>query len=112
MIQLGNLTGSSKQSFFVTTEAGDSIEFYIYYSPTQECWNYSFAFGDFRAEGMRLVTGVNIIRRFKELVPFGIACGSSDGLEPSYLTDFASGRITLFLLNPAEVELYEASLGL
>ncbi len=44
-----------------------------------------------------------MLRQFRNIIPFGLACVIADGFEPVYQDDFTSGRASLYLLNEADV---------
>lgn len=111
MKQIDKLTASSKQKFIIAAETGEDIEIYLQYNPSQESWNISLSYQDFVINGLQLVVGGNILRQYSNVIPFGLAVGSLDGLDPKYITDFVSGRVALILLNEFEIEAIEASLA-
>jgi hypothetical protein len=47
------------------------------------------------------------MHQWQNLIPFGIACFSTNNREPSLLEDFSSGASRLFLLSEAEVEEFQ-----
>lgn len=47
-----------------------------------------------------------MLLQFKNQIPFGIACYSTNNREPSLQEDFSSGTSQLFILDQAEVKEY------
>ncbi|TDE17720.1 phage baseplate plug family protein [Dyadobacter psychrotolerans] len=103
------IDANAKQRFNLIGENGERISFYLFYLPTQQSWCFNISFNGITANGIQLVTGANILRNFRNRFSFGLACISEDGLDPFYLTDFATGRIKLYLLNQADVDLIETA---
>lgn len=103
MKALNFFNGDPRQTANLVLDNGDIIPFSMYYSTNQQGWFYSFQYGNFIAYGRRLVVSPNMLRQFRNTIPFGISCTSVDGYESIYQNDFQSGRINLYLLNQAEV---------
>jgi len=102
------LTDESKQNFKMVALDGNLIDFYFYYSSTQECWNVDVAWNDFILRGSQLCNSPNLLRNYKNIIPFGLLCNSLDRFDPAYINDFISGRVSVFLLSQVEVEAIEA----
>lgn len=108
MKQLTTLTGSAKQRYNVITEDGITFVLTLEYHPRTYAWVASIQYGDLQIDGFTLVVSPNILRQFENNVPFGLAIISTDDLDPLYLDDFVTQRITLYTLSAAEVNLIEA----
>jgi len=54
------------------------------------------------------VTSPNILRNYKNILPFGISIITEDGSEPFLIDDFSTGRVGFFVLNKEEVESFES----
>lgn len=61
-------------------------------------------YGDFTLNGMRITNSLNMLRQFKNKIPFGIACVSSEDIEPMFKESFRSGDSRLLILTESEVE--------
>ncbi len=79
------------------------------YRPTVQRWVVNISDGTFEVDGINLCVSPNIMRPWKNVVPFGIMCLSIDGLDPFFIDDFSSGRVTMYLLSAADVAAFEAS---
>lgn len=101
---IDSINESPRQNFTLVGENGERIGLYLYYLPTQEGWFFDLTFGGFSTTGNRVTLGPNILYNYANLLPFGLMCFAVDQGEPLSLTDFASGRCKLYLLNTAEVE--------
>lgn len=88
-------------------EAGEQISFSLYFDPTQKGWFADISWGTWKVTGFQILIGPNVWRQWKNIITFGLGCSSIDGYDPAYLTDFSSGRISLYLLNAADVEYVE-----
>ena len=103
MRQLTAISTDPKQKFTVVTEDNQSFELSLEYSDQQQCWFYSITFGILSINGSRIVTGANILRNYKNVLPFGLAVTTDDLSEPFLIDDFSTGRVGFFVLTAAEV---------
>jgi hypothetical protein len=60
---------------------------------------------DFVLNGYKLFKGYNILRKFRNQLPFGIMIDCE--LEPALIDDFESERVKMYLLDKSEVEQIE-----
>lgn len=67
----------------------------------------NISYGNFVANGLRLVATPNMLFQWKNIIPFGLMCVSNDGYDPFYLDDFTTGRIKIYLLNSTDVPIFE-----
>jgi len=104
MRQLTEITDDPKQTFDVITEDNQNFELGLEYSDQQQGWFFSIIFGNLSINGMRLTTSPNILRQYKNILPFGISIAVDDLSEPFLIDDFITERVKAFLLTPEEVE--------
>lgn len=110
IIEIGN---DAKQIMTVILENNDVFTFNLDYRMQQFGWYYNIVYGEvFSTINERLVLGNNIIRKYKNLIPFGLAIKSTDGVEPMFLDDLSGNnpRISIYLLTSAEVDLVEKNI--
>lgn len=108
MIQIDFMTSQPYQSAILTGEAGESIPFNLYYRSRVTGWFFDMSYNNFTVNGRRLCVGNNSLFQWQNIIPFGLAVQSTDGDDPFYLTDFTSGRISLYLLNQADCIAFNA----
>ena len=104
MKQITQITAQSRQKMILTTEDGKEITFSLTYRPTQRSWYFDLVYSDFTFYGCKLVNSLNILRRYRKIIPFGISCRSIGGIDPFMIDDFSRERSVLFLLTKTEVE--------
>ena len=107
MLKITNFTKQPFQTCKLPLETRESVDFKLYFSPTQLSWYFDFSYQDVTCNGNKLVLGVNILRAFKNIIPFGLAVEADQGIEPFKLDDFSTGRVSVYLLNQEDVELIE-----
>lgn len=104
---IDKLTDDAAQQYTLISETGQSIQFFLRYIPTQQRWIFNLSYQGKILNGIALTASPNILRNFRNVLPFGLAVTSTDALDPLYLDDFASKRIKLYLLTSDEVETVE-----
>lgn len=107
MKQLDRLTDLPKQQYIVPLDDGSLVTVYLEYMPRQQLWKLNVSSGDFTANGITMTSFPNILRQFKNIITFGILVISNDGIDPRYIDDFTTGRVRIFMLSQADVELIE-----
>ena len=102
------LSNDAKQNIKLVLSDNSVADLTLEYSDNQKGWFYSITYGTWSSYGRRLVTSPNALRAFRNIVPFGLACYTTDGYEPVDIDDFKNGRVKLYLLTIADVALAES----
>ena len=111
MLEIRNITTDPLQEHSIVLPGGEILEVTFYFMPMQYGWFINnMVFNDFTLNGVRITNNPNMLRQFKNQLPFGLACFSKENREPSFLEDFASRASRLYVLTQAEVLQYEAYL--
>ena len=110
---LTGLTDQPNQQYPITLPDGSTATMLLQFWPQQLGWFYSLTWdgqtGGAFAEGLaQLVVSPNILRQWKNVIPFGIAVATVSGLDPTDQEDFVNGNCSLFLLNPSDVGFIES----
>lgn len=108
MILIDNITDDASQIMTLTGIPGVQIVFTLRFMPRIQQWVMGVNDGTNSIQGISVLTGLNILRQWKNILPYGIACVRSDGLDPYQINDFSSGISNLYLLNAADVANIEA----
>ncbi len=97
-----------KQAFRITTEDNITFDFSLSYNENRQGWFWGLTYNNITINGQGLVIDPSFLRRFKAYLPFGMAC-KADGeqIDPFLLKDFITGRIKIYTMTLAEVELLE-----
>lgn len=104
---LTGFSDSPNQSTVITLDDGSSATIVLYFRAQQKGWFYDLIYGEFSLLGQRLVCGENIIRQFRDQVPFGLAVLSESRRDPSKITSLSSRETVIILLNSEDVNLIE-----
>ena len=110
MLLINSLTNDPMQQFSLTGIPGVQVGVLLRFMPRIEIWNMDITYGSFIAEGIPLVCSPNLLRQWRNIIPFGIACTNIYKLDPYTVNDFADGTASLYLLNSADVAAVEAQL--
>lgn len=91
---------------------GSSLLMLIYFRPLQFGWFINeIVYKNFTLNGLRITVQPNMLRQFKNKIPFGLGCyANHSSREPTQQQDFSSGAFSLYLLSAAEVTAYENAL--
>ena len=97
----------SFQRMILTGNKDQRITLVIRYMPTQESWFMDVEYNDFVCKGLRVTNSSNIMRKYRNVIPFGFSCTVTDGLEPMFIDDFKTRRADLYLLDADDVTTVE-----
>ena len=104
-IDLGN---EPKQEITVMLDDNTRIPLTFEYRPNQIGWLFRFEYNNNKYKNIRCTTSFNILRAYRNWLPFGLRCDTQDSLEPMDLTDFSSGYATIYVLTPEDVNTTES----
>ncbi len=99
------LTDDPAQNATVTLPDGSTAILSLNYSPQQLGWFFGVQYptNGFNVTGQRLCTFPNVLQQFQNAIPFGVACITVDGSEPTGEETFVDGTTDLYLLNSNDV---------
>ena len=104
MYQLTQLGNDPKQEIEMLLDDGSRVRFYFEYKANQLGWFFGFQYQDINYQNIRLTTSYNILRAYRNYLPFGLRCDTPDMEEPIDLDDFISGYATVYLLTKQDVQ--------
>ncbi len=105
MLLIQGLTNDAKQKMnLILPSNGKKVEVHLEFKPQQVGWFLSFTYETFSCSGLRICSSPNVLRQYKNLIPFGLACFVEADQEPMFQTDWSSARANLYLLTTEEVQ--------
>jgi hypothetical protein len=105
MYQINQLTADPLQTMTLILPNGNPCQLTIYYIERQIGWFITnLTYGDFQLSGIRITNNPNMLYQWKNILPFGLACYSTNQTEPGQLQDFFSQNSILYILDASEVE--------
>lgn len=99
MFDLKNLTASANQTTTVVLQDGSTLQLTFKYRPAIQRWSIDLSYKNFKANGVGLATHPNLLRIWRNVIPFGIQVATADGTDPFMADDLASGRVTVTILD-------------
>lgn len=107
MQQLTNITDEPKQEMNVRLDNGDIITLRFEYVASQLGWYLDIIYNDFESTFHRITNCPNMIRQWRRILPFGIACTVKEESEPYFIDDFKNGRASFYVLSESDVQYVE-----
>ena len=110
MNQVTSITNASKQRIQIPLDDGTTIDFRLYFMPTQYSWYFDFTYNNYTSNGNKVVLTYNALRHLKNLLPFGFSFMAESQVEPYSIEDFSSGRVRMYVLTSEDVKEIEESI--
>lgn len=110
MVLIDNLSDAADQVTNLQLYDGSIATLELIYLGTIQRWMFNISHPDFPGgslNGQILCVHPNILRQWKKILPFGLAIISASGGDPVGIEDFASGQITLYVLDATDVQAVE-----
>lgn len=112
MLLVPQVTDDPLQKQTLVLPDGSQIVLTLQYITSQIGWFIqSITYKNFTLQGLRITNSPNILRQFKNQIPFGLACYTANNREPTQQQDFLSGNSNLYVLTHAEVTQWEEFLA-
>lgn len=107
MIYINKITIDPVQRLILTGIPQIQITMDIRFMPRVQRWIMNLAYGDTVINGIAIVSSLNLLRQFKDNIPFGMTCIMADGLDPYKVDVFATKTANLYLLDSTDVATIE-----
>lgn len=108
MLFINKITADPQQQINLTGIPGSTIVMTLRFMPRIQQWIAGFVLGTQNVQGLTVTTSPNMLRQFRNVLPFGIACLTASGLDPFKIDDFSTQAANLYLLNASDVIAIEA----
>ena len=102
------ITNNPIQTMKLVLDTKELVQFNLRFMPTQMSWYCDVIYNDVEIYGLKVALFPNLLRHFKNMLPFGIGFSANDHVEPFSIEDFTNGRVQMFILNKQEVEEIES----
>ena len=103
MLYINKISDDPTQQLILIGIASIQITLVLRFMPRIQRWVMDVSYGDWAVKGISVVGGLNLLRQWRNIIPFGISCVCPDNLDPYQITDFANQRAVLFLLDADDV---------
>lgn len=110
MRYIDRITDTARQRLRLTGNEDQIVTMVLRYMPSQQAWYADFIYEEFSVYGVQVVASPNLLRGYKNKIPFGITVTTETGIDPYKIDDFLSGRAKMFLMNETDVSQFEEAL--
>lgn len=107
MKKIVTLSNDSKQVFKWAIDGYDAAEISVEFKQSQNAWFYSILWGDFQVKNGKVVTGLNLLRQYRNLIPFGILVYHPEMLDPMTIDDWTVNGYEFYMLDATDLDLVE-----
>lgn len=91
----------------VLPDSGKTFNMTLYFMQMQFGWVIrELIFEDFILRNFRVFNSLNMLHQFRNQIPFGLSCISTEDREPMFIQDFSSGQSLLRVLTAEEIDEY------
>ncbi len=104
MFPINNLTTAGNQTTNAVLEDGSTVTLTFRYRAAVQRWTVDVSHGTFVANGIGLSTHPNLLRVWRNIIPFGLEVITADGTDPFMADDLAASngvtpRVTINILD-------------
>lgn len=99
MIQINNISADAHQKTTILLADNTSVVITLDFHPATQRWIMGVSHDVFAVNSVGLCIHPNLLRSFRQVIPFGVACTAVDGVDPFDINDFDSGRVVLSVLD-------------
>lgn len=110
MNQITTISNDAKQTIYVTLSDDSVVTLDIRYLAAIQRWGFSVSHDTLTVNGQIICVSPNMLRQWRKIAAFGLACMSTDGVDPILPDDFVNGRCVLYVLSASEVESVETDI--
>lgn len=115
MNTINGITNEPTQTMAVTLPDGSRVTMTLYFRPQQNGWFFDLVWPGsatvltpFVVQNRRLVTAGNLLRQFRDIIPFGLAVFTVDNQDPITQGCLADGSTQIVLLSADDIATIEA----
>lgn len=109
MFLLNNLGNEPKQKLTMMLDDNTRLVLSFEYRENQQGWFFGFSYGDTNCQNIRLTTSYNVLRAYRNWLPFGLRCDTVDEGEPIDIDDFVTGYANVYLLTRDDIRAIEGN---
>jgi hypothetical protein len=106
LYQITALNDQPKQTFRIVVDGYDTATISLEFKPQQYGWFISIAWGSFELKNERVATSPNLLRQFKNIIPFGILIEGIEAIDPLKLDSWVTDN-KMYILNESDLETVE-----
>jgi len=104
MILINNVSSDSHQRTTVLLADRTSVVIDLDFHPTTQRWVMAVSRDTFSLKSIPLCVHPNLLRSYRQVIPFGICCIAEDDVDPFDIDDLNNGRVQLYVLDNTNSE--------
>jgi hypothetical protein len=108
--QLNNLTDAADQLMTIVLDDGSVLQVELIYRAGIQRWVANITHPLLSLTELNLCFFPNMLRAWRNVIPFGLMVTSSTGLDPMNLEDWVNNNNQILILNAAEVAQVETDI--
>ena len=109
--EIQGITSDVYQTFDIDIpNKSEKVFFTLRYLPTQMAWYMNFEYGNVKVNGLKLTLSPNLLRSYRNIIPFGLSVFSEDSVYPLEVDAFETERVKIYILAEDYVNNLEESL--
>jgi len=115
MLQINNLSDAADQIITTTLSDGSTLILEFIYHPTIQRWAVTITHPTIPGgviQGFNICQGPNILRCYRNIIPFGLCVISTTGVDPINIEDWLHAVVAIFILDASEVAEVEQQIEL
>jgi hypothetical protein len=103
MNRINTDTSLTNFDLYHVLDNNETVYFKFYYVDDFVSWYYDMTYQDFSINGNKILLGFDLLSQYKNILPFTLACTSSQDIEnPSFEDSFFSGQYNMYTLTREE----------
>jgi hypothetical protein len=103
MTAVDNITDQADQLTQVVLPDGSILQLELFYEAATQRWTMDVTHPLLTVQGINIDNFPNVLRPWRNVVPFGLACQTVTSEDPTNIEDFVNGNAVLYTLTEADV---------
>ena len=104
---INSFSDAADQLITVVLDDGSIAQMEFIYRAGIQRWFFNLNHPLITLNGYGITQGPNLLRQWRNIIPFGILVRAIDFIDPIQVNDFQSGRVLLYILDATEVQTIE-----
>jgi hypothetical protein len=109
MRQISSLSDAPRQQFSYVIDNYEPVNVYLEFVALQYSWFMTITWGNFSLYNERVAVSPNLLRQFKNIIPFGIMITGENDIDP-FAVDSWITKNKFYFLSQDDVESIESGL--
>ena len=107
---IDNITDQANQETKPVLDDGSILTLDLMFNGSTQRWMMNVSHPLLTVNGIAICNFPNLLRDWRNVIDFGLACITTSGVDPVNVEDFVNGNASLYLLNAADVAAAESTI--